>query len=247
MDPHNPRYAEQGAIYGQVFYSAGASENQQTKKRKPMADIKQNLSRQNPTQLIELADNQAQLMAPAPPKTPPIPNMAAIIAELVTTRSAAKTANDAYEQAKAALASLKTARDNAADVLRGKVGEVAVKAASESKGDPTMLQAAGYQLANAAPAPTPNVTKPHNLAVTAGDMDGTVDASCDPTPHTMTYEWQVTTGDAVNGPYTTAKQTSASSTTLTGLTSGSRIWARVRGIGTKGEGPWSDPATKIVP
>lgn len=70
MDPHNPRYAEQGAIYGQVFYSAGASENQQTKKRKTMADIKQNLSRQNPTQLIELADNQAQLMAPAPPKTP---------------------------------------------------------------------------------------------------------------------------------------------------------------------------------
>ena len=247
MDPHNPRYGEQGAIYGQVFYSAGASENPQTKKRKPMADIKQNLSRQNPTQLIQLADNQAKLMAPAAPKTPPIPNMAATIAELVTAQAAAKTANDAYEQAKAALASLKTVRDNAADALRTKLGETATKAASESKGDPTMLQAAGYQLANATPPPTPGVVQPLNLVVTAGDMDGAVDVSCDPPAHTRTFEWQVTTGDPMTGPYHTAKQTSASSTTLTGLTSGSRIWVRVRAIGTKGEGPWSDPATKIVP
>ena len=247
MDPHNPRYGEQGAIYGQVFYCDGASENQQIKKRKPMADIKQNLSRLNPKQLIELADNQAKLMAPAAPKTPPIPNMAAEIADLVAVKTPADAANEAYEQAKAALGALKTARDQTADALRTKLGEVAVKAQSESKGEATMLQAAGYQLANATTPPTPGVVQPLNLVVTAGDMDASVDVSCDPPPHTRTFEWQVTTGDPITGPYHTAKQTSASSTTLTGLTSGSRIWVRVRAIGTKGEGPWSDPATKIVP
>jgi hypothetical protein len=33
----------------------------------------------------------------------------------------------------------------------------------------------------------------------------------------------------------------------TGLTSGQRVWLRVRGIGSNGPGAWSDPATKIVP
>jgi len=34
---------------------------------------------------------------------------------------------------------------------------------------------------------------------------------------------------------------------LKGLTSGRRVWARMRASGNKGPGPWSDPATKIVP
>ena len=35
---------------------------------------------------------------------------------------------------------------------------------------------------------------------------------------------------------------------LSGLTSGARIWVRVRAIGTGGtKGPWSDPAVKAVP
>jgi hypothetical protein len=32
-----------------------------------------------------------------------------------------------------------------------------------------------------------------------------------------------------------------------GLASGQRVWVRVRAIGAAGPGPWSDPATKIVP
>jgi hypothetical protein len=38
-----------------------------------------------------------------------------------------------------------------------------------------------------------------------------------------------------------------SSFSLPGLTSGQRVWVRVRGHGTKGDGPWSDPGNKIVP
>ena len=212
-----------------------------------MAEIKQNLSRLNAAEVIALADNQAQLMAPASPATPPIPNMAAIIAEMVTLHDAAKAKSDAYEQAKAALAALKTARDEGVDALRNKMGDVAVKARSESGGEAGPLQAAGYQLASGTSSPTGPLTQPQNLAVTAGDMDGTVDASCDPVVNAKTYDWQTTTADAVNGPYITAAQTTGSSTILQGLTSGQRVWVRVRAVGTKGVGPWSDPATKIVP
>ena len=36
-------------------------------------------------------------------------------------------------------------------------------------------------------------------------------------------------------------------TLLSGLVSGTRVWVKVRVIGSQGPGPWSDPATKIVP
>ena len=41
---------------------------------------------------------------------------------------------------------------------------------------------------------------------------------------------------------------SKSSATIQGLTSGAKLWARVRAVGADNKpGPWSDPATKVVP
>ncbi|MEA3189072.1 MAG: hypothetical protein QOD99_2902 [Chthoniobacter sp.] len=34
---------------------------------------------------------------------------------------------------------------------------------------------------------------------------------------------------------------------VNGLQSGSRHWFRVAAIGSAGQGPWSDPATKVAP
>ncbi len=86
-----------------------------------------------------------------------------------------------------------------------------------------------------------------NLNVTMGDNAGSVDCTCDPDDKAKTLEWQATTVDPLAGPWVTKKQTTVSSATLDGFTSGQRIWVRVRGIGIRGEGPWSDVATKIVP
>lgn len=247
MDPHNPRYGEPGAIYGQVFYSDGASENTQTKKGKPMADIKLATSRMKPGELIDFASKLVALLAPAAPATPPIPNMASSVADLTTALTAAKSANDAYEQAKSALAGLKTARDGAASGLADEVGLTAMNAQVQSKGDATSLQAAGFDLAASTHSPTPAVQQLLNVVLTEGAMPGSIGASCNPDPNASTYEWQTTAGDPVNGPYVTFKQTTAANVIITGLTSGSRAWVRVRAIGTHGEGPWSDPATRIVP
>ncbi len=247
MDPHNPIYGEAGALYGVVYYSAGPTGNPNPKKGKSMAEIKQTLSRFTVSKLIEESDKQNKLMAPAAPATPPIPNMAATIADQVTAHDEAKTASEAYEAAKAALGALKTARDEKADALRAQMAVTQAKAQAESKGEPGPLQAAGYQIASDTPAPSAPLGQPQNLAVTAGDADASLDVSCDPPSGAKTFEWQITTADPVAGPYVTVKQTTASSATLTGLTSGQRVWVRVRAIGTKGEGPWSDPATKIVP
>ncbi len=249
MDPHHPRYGEPGAIYGQVYYASAAPDNETNKHTRPMAKIKLTISRLNPTQRVDTATKHINLCAPEPPDTPPIPNMTAPVAALTTARDAAKAANDAYESALAGLASLKTARDNTSADLGDALVQFIADAESASKGEPGPLQAGGFALTGPTNTPAVAVQVAQNLALSPGKMPGTVQGKCAVDPNAIGYEWQVTTGDAMTGPYATSTHSSGTKATLKGLTSGQRIWVRVRalGRGENGEGPWSDPATIIVP
>ena len=251
IDPHNPHYGETGAVYGAVFYSAGAPVNAPKSKKRNMAEIKMSLSRLNPTQILEKVGRLTSLLAPTPPATPPIPNMATSVADLTTKYNAAKAANDAYEAAKLQLNSLKTTRDETTDALRVEADFTGKAAMKESKGDAAMLQAGGFEIVDAsAPPPPPSQEPATNLLLSAGDEEGSVDAACDPpAPKSIirSYQWQYTSGDPLTGTYVDAQPTSASRTLLSGLTSGQRIWVRVRVVTTRGTTGWSDPATKIVP
>ena len=110
-----------------------------------------------------------------------------------------------------------------------------------------LLGASGYPLASAAVQSTTPPAQILNLFLTAGDASGTLDLTFDPDALAKTYEVQITTTHPIDGPWTTMVQPTTSYTKLTGLTSGQRVWLRVRGIGSNGPGAWSDPATKIVP
>ncbi len=86
------------------------------------------------------------------------------------------------------------------------------------------------------------------LVLTAGDNDGTLDASWDPVRGANSYEIQ-TSPEPVTGTSWAYKMTAGkSSATLSGLTTGTRTWVRVRAIGAEdATGPWSDPVVKTVP
>ena len=241
-----PHYDDPAVFYDAGFLYDSGSAQPQPKKNKHMASLKLNLSRKNPAQLIALADLVIPKLAPAAPATPPIPNMAAKVAVLATKSATAKTANDAYEAALAALVNLKQVRDAAADDLRAEHTAVANAIDAEAKGDPVLLSASGYPLAGAPQASTlPGQVM--NFQMTAGDAEGALDTQHDPEGQAKTYEVQITTGDPVTGPWATKAQATASRVQITGLTSGQRVWGRARAIGSKGAGPWSDPASKIVP
>ncbi len=235
-----------------AFYDAGLvydgdiNPTHNIKKHK-MASFNLGLSRKNPAQLIALSELVAPKLAPTAPATPPVPNMAGTVATLVTVTATAKATNDTYEAAKAQLVVLKEARDAAADALRAEHTAVAKAVESEAKGDPVMLAASGYPLAsdNAASTQPPGQVK--NFSLTAGDAAGTLDVAFDPDVLAKSYEVQITTVDPVNGPWVTHCTPTASKCEITGQTSGQRLWGRARAIGANGPGPWSDPATKIVP
>ena len=212
-----------------------------------MASLALNLSRLNPTQNVALADQVLAKMDPPPPATPGVPGLAAETAVYKTARDTANASNDAYEQAKVALGQLKQARDADHDALRIEQTSFSKAVESKAKGDPVVLTASGFPLAGV-PTPSTQGTGPiFNFTLTQGDAEGSLDGSHDRPARVTNFEVQVTTVDAIAGPYVTKLSPTTSSWKLTGLPSGQRVWVRVRANGSGGEGPWSDPATKIVP
>lgn len=212
-----------------------------------MAKLKLNTSRMNSAQLIAKADIVLPKIAPTAPATPPVPNMTARAAALQAARNKAKASYDAYENAKTALSALKVLRDADADDLRVEHNAMGSALEGETRGDPVALSATGYDLAD---ANTPSSSAPgmiDNLKITAGDEAGALDGSFDPEELAYVYEIQCTTVDSVNGPWTSCPSQTVSVFRILGLTSGQRVWVRVRAVGTNGAGPWSDPYSKIVP
>jgi outer membrane protein assembly factor BamB len=86
-----------------------------------------------------------------------------------------------------------------------------------------------------------------NLAITSGDSAGELDLQWDPIPGAKTYEIQTSPDPMTSTSWTSQPSVTKSKTVILGLTSGARVWARVRAVNAAGQGAWSDPATKIVP
>jgi hypothetical protein len=245
--PTGPFYDAPSSLYDTGLHYAD-SPGPTTKKA--MAKIKLNLARMNAAQIISKATVIHGSIAPAAPATPPIPNLTARAAALLTAKDDAEAAEAEYQAALSVGANKKVVRDQKVDALREELRRTAGSAQSESNGDPAMLTAGGFDLAETASATTEAPPKVANLYVTAGDIDGTVTGGFDPSPpdaNTSTYEIQCTTVDPVTGPWATVLNQSDSSFSVGGLTSGQRCWIRARAINVVGPGGWSDPATKIVP
>ncbi len=99
--------------------------------------------------------------------------------------------------------------------------------------------------ADRTPAGVP--TQVLSLAITAGDSAGELDLTWDPVPGTKTYQVELCpTSDFVTG-VITLKAVTKSKAVATGLTTGTRMWCRVRATNASGTGAWSSVATKIVP
>ncbi len=106
---------------------------------------------------------------------------------------------------------------------------------------------AGYLVADAA-APVGPMPKVENLKLTQGDADGSVDSGWDAIVRGLQmFVIEATVDPAALTGWFQVGMTKKSSHTITGLTSGTRYWIRVRAMGAAGPGPWSDPATKVAP
>lgn len=208
-----------------------------------MAKVKLGLNHLNAQDLMAFANTVKTAMTGNASFATPNPTLAAF-GTLITT-AATKTA--AYNTAKAAADSALADRDAALAALRTAFSQLGDYVQNQAAGDAVKIESAGMPV-RATPAPAA-MTQVQDLALSAGDLPGSVDGMWTPVAGAHGYEVQVSTGDPnAEATWAFVRSTSKSSVTLSGLTSGAKAWVRVRAIGANDQaGAYSDPATKVVP
>lgn len=210
--------------------------------RSRMSKVKLNLKALNDVQMVQFATNIKTAMTGNANFTTPIPTLTAIGTAITTAQTSITTAENAQVTAKQATAT----KDTNVAALRTLVTQLAGYVELTAAGDPAKILSAGMAVqAGKSPAGVP--AQVANLSITSGDNDGELDLQWDPVSGAKSYEIQLSPDPMSSTTWTGAGSSTKSKSVQTGLTSGTRMWARVRAVASAGPGAWSDPATKIVP
>ncbi len=210
-------------------------------KRKTMANVKLNLDRLTRAERRDLAqaihdamDGNANFPTPMP-----------ALVDLQAAKDASQAAEDALTAARTALQDAQLAveaRDaELSDLLRQEGSYVQ----TESGGDEAIINSAAMQVKEEGQARI--MTQVMALDASFGDNEGEVDLNWDSMKGAKSYEIQTSEDPPTSSSWMLKATAPKSRTTIEDLPTGSRCWFRVRAIGANNNGPWSDPATKIVP
>ena len=207
-----------------------------------MAQIKLNFSRLSIPEKLQRARHIALSMTGNTHFTNPHPTP-------VDIQNACSTLEDAALEVQVARQTAKlktTTQSELADGLDKLMSQMASYVAGISGGDETIIQSAGMDL-RATPGALAMPAQPQGLAPTEGDHDGEIDLSWDPVVDASSYVIETSPDPPTATSWKHAAVSTKSSSTITDLAPGSRLWFRVAAINPAGRSGWSDPATKIVP
>ena len=207
-----------------------------------MSQISLNLSKLNTAGLLQAANNIKTAMTGNANFTTPNPTLTAI-GTLITGLT---TANNTYESSVITAGQNLTLRDDAAQALINGLVALQGYVQSVTGGDAAKIQSAGMGVKSArGSSTTPDMVS--NLSITSGDNAGELDLQWDTVAGTRTYEVQISPDPMTATSFTSQPSVTKSKAIITGLTSGTRAWVRVRAVNAAGQGAWSDVGTKIAP
>ena len=232
-------YDSAGVTYDSgIFYDAATL----PQPNKRMAKVKLNQDGLNPEQLVALALQVKTAMTGNANFTTPNPSLTTMGTLITTAQSKIAIYNSAVATAQTALAD----RDAAVTALRAGLRQESSYVDNIANGSAVIIQSAGMDV----PSPRTPVAPPaqvQNLAITSGNDSGELDVQWDTVPGTKTYEVQFATDMAFTLGLVSPKPPTKSKAVATGLTSGTRMWCRVRATNAAGTGAWSNAVSKIVP
>jgi hypothetical protein len=209
-----------------------------------MAKAKLGLSTLTPQEIIELTNQIVTAMTGNANFGTPNPPLATITTQKNTTT----TSITAYDTSKAATEAALLTRDANVTTLKNLLTQLVGYVENVSGGDAAKIQSAGMSVRASTTAPVGAMTQVLELVLSQGDFEGTLDVVWKPVRGAKSYEIQISADPPTNTSWAPKMTASKSSATLEGLTSGAKLWARVRAVGADNKpGPWSDPAVKVVP
>jgi hypothetical protein len=210
--------------------------------RTRMAKIKLNLKDKSDSELVTFTQQHITALTGNATFATPLPATTAF----QTTFAAFQTALGACVNAQQAAKQATTQKENARIALEAALNQRGNYVELTAAGDVAKIQSAGFDVkGSGAPAGVPGTVM--NLFITSGDNAGELDLQWDPLTGAKTYEVQLSPDPVTNASWNGHQSVTKSRTAVTGLTTGVRMWARVRAVAAAGPGAWSDVATKIVP
>ena len=210
-----------------------------------MAKVKLNLRDKSDSDLLVYAQQHVTAMTGNANFTTPLPASTAFSPVLTAFETALAQFNTAQQDAKQATTVKDAARAALEDILTQRGNYVELTAAGMAN-SAAVVESSGFSVKSPAGASQmPDMVA--NLSITAGDSAGELDLQWDPANGARAYEIELSPDPITATSWSSRPGVTKSQTVALGLASGTRMWARVRGVGPGGVGPWSDTATKIVP
>lgn len=208
-----------------------------------MPRVKLNIRSLSTTEKVAKARQIVTALTGNPSFTTPHPALAAITA--------------AADELETAFGDVQTARQTAVtktsimhekeSFLEGVLRQLAAYVESIAGDDESMILSAGMNVESTTPTIQTSET-PIALSATEGDHDGEIDLSWDTVKSAKSYVVERSPDPPTSTSWVHETVSSKSSTTVSGLVSGTRYyWFRVAAVMTGGQSGFSDPATKIAP
>ena len=207
--------------------------------------VKHELKNKSDTQLKQYSQNYMDLLA----KTTVFPTLTAGATAYKAVHDGFSAALGGANQAVETARQLNIVKDNSRGALELAITQNGHVVESTPNVTSDMAMSVGFGVKGDA-VPVGKLGQVQNFSLTTGDNPGEVDAHWDAVFGRNTYEHQrCTTDPSVEANWQHVSTSGASKTTFTGQPSGSRVWHRVLANASKAanNGPWSQPATIIVP
>jgi hypothetical protein len=177
---------------------------------------------------------------------PNVPNPSPTPAELGTMITNATNGLTDLNAAEAAYKAKLLACDGFIGVLKAGLTKEAASVLVATGGDPVKIESTNMPIRRPS-NPIGPLGQVLDLALKEGANEGELKATWKKLRGAASYEVQVSVDPFTPTSWRGVAPSSKCRTVITGLTSGAKMWVRVRGIGKGNPGVWSDPATKIVP
>ncbi|MBI5476257.1 MAG: fibronectin type III domain-containing protein [Ignavibacteriales bacterium] len=207
-----------------------------------MGKIKLNLRNLNVTEKIQFARQIVTGITGNASFPTPDPPLATITNCATDLENAFNDANVAKQEANTKV-SIQDGKENVLDINLQKLANYVESA---SNGDDAKIQSAGMSI-RAKGVPIGALSLPSALSATAGAKEGEIVLRWDRVTGAKSYIVEQSADQITSTSWKYAGVSTKASIIISGLTSGTKYWFRVAGIGAAGQGAWSDPATKYAP
>lgn len=174
----------------------------------------------------------------------PVANRLPLDAAFFTAVSELKTANTDVASKKTALKQALESRANKEQAFDLAINSRASYCEAAQPNNDAALAGTGLPL-RGLPQPVGDMPAPANVRATMGDLEGEIDLQWDAIYGSVSYIIECREYNPATS-WSQIKILKQSKFTVTGLVSGKTYAFRVRALGPKGEGPWSDEAVKMA-